>query len=197
MAEWTLLSLLLPAVILLHTILIAFASEPCARNKGGAISINGRSSNCTTSDGCLCRPKTMSELENLYTTHSYNSGCAKLTKVEVPMGDGFSWTHTHVITGKSSCFETIHHNACFNVSSLTPHCSWKKTWIDLGEDHFPRFISNLECRGGDVCTSVGTGPRYFEVFRRQGRCDSRGVDVWEKVVMEQRVNFVCSCIKRR
>ncbi len=184
-------SLLLSAALFLLFVSDSWAASLCP-GVGGV----STSSNCSTSDSaCLCRPRTPQQLVEQYNTYHYNSACAILTSIEVPLQDGgFSWTTAYVITGKSSCFETAHHGACFNMSSVDSQCSWKKTWIDLGVNHFPRFISHLECRGGDKCNAFGRGPRFFEVLRRQGRCDSSGLDVWEKVTLKRDVHFICSCL---
>ena len=171
-------------------------SMPCPGT--GKSASGGQVSNCSSSNsnGCLCSPKTVQQLADKYNGSNYNSECVTLTKIEVPMGDSFSWTSMFVITGKSSCFETVHQPSCFNSSSLTPQCSWRKTWIDLGVDYFPRYVSHLECRGSNVCNALGRGPNYLEVLHRQGRCDAQGADVWEKVRVEQQVNFICNCLQK-
>lgn len=93
------------------------------------------------------------------------------------------------------------------------HCESPLRWIDLGPDHFPRYLRSADC-SHHTCTGAGfvCRPRSFSVKvlrRREGACapasdlpveestvglpsDLRDLWVWEL----RAVNFCCVCSLR-
>lgn len=192
------LSAFLTAVLFLYkitVILTAACGHSTNQSEATPSSSQIKPSSCVnTNNNCLCLPRTTEQLVDLYNKNNFNSDCVTLTKIEVPMQDDFSWTNLYVLTGKTSCFDAIHHSVCFNSSSVKLQCSWSQSWVDLGVDFFPRYISNVHCKGGDVCNAIASGPPQLEVLQRRGHCDDQGVDVWENVEVHQTINLFCNCV---
>lgn len=141
---------------------------------------------------CTCPSKPIEELAEQFAT-VFNTPCIHLSKMSVPI-DGFTWTLVYAITSDNSCLQRLEYDSqCFRPTSLpTPRCSWSYSWVDLGPDFFPRFVSNVECRGSSCCTSEGRGVPLLQVLRRQNRCDENG-EVWQEVNVPEEINQACSC----
>lgn len=144
---------------------------------------------------CTCPPKPVEELAKQVNTLLIQ--CLSLSKMSVPI-DGFTWTLVYAITSDNSClrFQT-YDSRCFQQTSLSmPRCSWSHSWVDLGPDFFPRFVSNVECRGSSCCRPRGRQLPEVKVLRRQNGCDENG-EVWQEYrVPSERVQIACGCSYR-
>lgn len=145
----------------------------------------------STAPLCACPSKPVEELARQFNT-IFNALCIHLLKISVPIDD-FTWTMVYAITSDNSCLQRLEYDSlCFQPTSRRPRCSWSYSWVDLGPDFFPRFVSNLDCGASGCCTAVGRGVPFLQVLRRQNRCDENG-EVWQQVTVRQNINLACGC----
>lgn len=151
----------------------------------------------TSSGHCTCPPKPVELLAEQFNNAISNTPCVHLSRINVPILDGSVWTSVYVITTDVSCLEYQNYDSrCFGTTSL-PHCSSSQNWIDLGADFFPRFVSNVECRGSNFCSAIGRHILELNVLRRQNQCDQNG-EVWQMATIghnETRINVSCDCLR--
>lgn len=138
---------------------------------------------------CTCPPKSTEQLAEQFNAISYSiSDCVSLSRVDVPI-DGFTMTPVYFITTDDSCIRSHYPSQCFRPTSPS-RCSWSREWVDLGADYFPRFVSDVQCRGS--CMSNGRYIFNGYVLRRQDYCDEKG-EVWRAVTSPQRIHVACDC----
>jgi hypothetical protein len=157
-------------VVSMHVISLSFQTATACNHTHSSSPVPS----ATQQSPCNCPRKTPKQLLNEYYGQISSSDCLSLSRIDVPIDESI-WTSVYTLTSNTGC--KVHHydSQCYQPAQ---QCSWSHGWVDLGEDHFPRFLSNVtECRSSSSCNSSKNSVRNVKVLRRENRCDEGG-EVW-------------------
>ena len=145
-----------------------------------------------------CTPQNSSTLQNVFNRGTLTK-CVRLTKVTAPGGMHTS-KDIFILTTDSSCEPHIRHDSSCYKQDNSSYCAVATNIIYLGEDYFPPFLLQMQCKGckfGHQCSSNSCG--YDEhksevslLKRVPGKCVG-GKEYWERI--DRNVTVACSCIR--
>ena len=131
-----------------------------------------------------------------------NARCLTLQRVTLPAYiNGTTHYSAYVLTGNTSCLELRYHSDCFPRNSQAA-CSWTQTIKSFGEDHFPEFAVEVNCKGNQytACSTQRNICYYSEAeipvygLKREKECDSDGYEIWNPSEL-YRLKTGCSCLR--
>lgn len=153
-----------------------------------------------------CKPQLGTKLKELFHNHLYISNCVSLTKVSLPIlhTEHQKEEDVYIVTTNSSCLTSVRMDTqCFPFRQKAfCETSTVVTNLNLGEDYFPRFVSNMQCSGcrhADEDSSCnGCGYKEHRVIykllkRVPDLCDETGREVWQVDHVQRWVRAACSC----
>lgn len=152
------------------------------------------------------------ELVRLYELRTnFRTRCLTLGRMELPVNGTNRTQSVHVGIGDQHCtMLEFDRSRCF--TQTISQCEWQYAARDLGPQHFPRFILEVQCSGCPASPSAyqNSGERRtclarhnqceytpeevtFQVLKRNRRCDDNGAEVWEVTLITDTITVGCSC----
>ena len=135
----------------------------------------------------------------------YSSSCLYLLHYMIPLADSTSNStsvmprYVGLVSSEGRCSKAIHDPECLNVShpqyKNNSFCDWNYSLKYLGENHFPRYIVELECNTSNVDSCrVSENNIIIKVLKRLDGCTEEGFERWSNSDIDEHVVTAgCSC----